>query len=289
MAGPELVEVSPHAETLELGSAVVRDSRKRRYARRLGTAIIVLGVLFLAYGAAIYFWRDPVTDLYQRWKQHQLEATLEKSFRDFQPAAITQPSPVPEVTEPTTSPAADPNLEAAQAAALAEATREAVAADARRFKAQLELGDALGRITISKVGLEAAFVHGTRYGADLTRGPGHYEQTSLPGLDRTTAIAGHRTTFGAPFRHLDDLKAGDSIVLELPYGTFTYRVTGHEIVDDGDWSIIRPRGFDQLVLSACHPLFSASQRWIVYARLDTVERPGGESYRLVDGKAVPTT
>jgi sortase (surface protein transpeptidase) len=66
-------------------------------------------------------------------------------------------------------------------------------------------------------------------------------------------------------------------------------VTGHEIVDDGDWSIIRPRGFDQLVLSACHPLFSASQRWIVYARLDTVERPGGESYRLVDGKAVPTT
>jgi sortase A len=127
------------------------------------------------------------------------------------------------------------------------------------------------------------FVHGTRWGADLTRGPGHYAQTSLPGLDRVTAIAGHRTTFGAPFRHIDRLEAGDLITLELPYGTFEYRVFSHEIVDDGDWSIIEPRGFDALVLSACHPLFSASQRWIVYARLIGVETPDGASYTVTRG------
>jgi sortase A len=95
-----------------------------------------------------------------------------------------------------------------------------------------------------------------------------------------TAIAGHRTTFGAPFRHIDRLKAGDAIRLELPYGNFTYVVTGHEIVEQNDWSIIREDGFDTLVLSACHPLYSASQRWIVYARLHRVELPNGRSYTV---------
>ena len=94
------------------------------------------------------------------------------------------------------------------------------------------------------------------------------------------AIAGHRTTFGAPFRHIDDLRRGDPITVALPYATFHYRVFAHEIVQSDDWSIIRDRGFDTLVLSACHPLYSAEKRWVVYARLVQVDPAGGTPYAV---------
>ena len=60
----------------------------------------------------------------------------------------------------------------------------------------------------------------------------------------------------------------------MPYGTFTYRVLRHRIVDNGDWSIMRKVGFDELVLSACHPLYSASHRYVIFARLESVKLPG---------------
>ena len=116
-------------------------------------------------------------------------------------------------------------------------------------------------------------VNGTRWAEDLSRGPGRYPQSSWPGLGKVTAIAGHRTTFGAPFRHIDEITRGDRIVLLMPYGTFTYRVFAHEIVRNNDWSILHRRPFDTLVLSACHPLYSASHRWIVFARLLSVAAP----------------
>ena len=91
----------------------------------------------------------------------------------------------------------------------------------------------------------------------------------MPGLGGVVAVAGHRTTYLQPFRHIDRLQPGDSIILELPYGTFRYVVYAHRIVDDRDWSILRRRPFEKLVLSACHPLHSASQRIVVFARLRT--------------------
>ena len=75
----------PSAPSVEAPSRT--GSRRRRVLRRLGTAIIVLGVGFLVYGAAIYFWRDPVTDLYARWKQHQLADDLTRSFEQFRASA----------------------------------------------------------------------------------------------------------------------------------------------------------------------------------------------------------
>ena len=81
----------------------------------------------------------------------------------------------------------------------------------------------MGHIVAPRMGLRTIFVHGTSWGRDLSKGPGHYERTSVPGLGKTTAIAGHRTTFGAPFRRIDRLNPGDEITLELPYGTFVYR------------------------------------------------------------------
>jgi sortase A len=227
--------------------------------RRLGTGFIVLGLVVLAYAAAVLFWRDPVTDLYQRYKQHQLSSELDEAFESFR-AETSAPRDL----------------------ASAEARRSAVAAWAAELRSTMERGDALGRIRIPEIGVSEVFVHGTRWGADLSRGPGHYERTSLPGLGKTVGIAGHRTTFGAPFRNVDDLKSGDEITLELAYGTFHYRVFAHEIVDSDDWSVIRNRGFDTVMLSACHPLYSSSQRWIVYGRLVEVDSEQAGSYVLAE-------
>ena len=80
------------------------------------------------------------------------------------------------------------------------------------------------------------------------------------------AIAGHRTTFGAWFRHIDQLRPADPIVLNLPYGRFTYRVQRTRIVSPSAFWITKNVGYDRLVLSACHPLFSATKRIVVFAR-----------------------
>ena len=102
--------------------------------------------------------------------------------------------------------------------------------------------------------------------ASLRKGPGHYPETPLPGDPGTAAIAGHRTTYGAPFRDIDQLKRGDRIVLDMTDGRFIYRVTRTKIVDDSDLSVLDEVGYKQLILSACHPLYSAAQRVIVFAR-----------------------
>jgi sortase A len=233
--------------------------------RRLGTILAVGGLLVLAYAAAVLFWRDPVTDLYNRYQQNRLESALSAEFEAWDAAF-----------PPAEEGAAEDGAGEGDLAAL----RAATARDARRFANTLEQGQAFGRIEIPRIDVESVVVHGTRWGADLSRGPGHYERTTVPGLGRTVGVAGHRTTFGAPFRDIDDIRVGDAITLEMPYATFRYRVFEHEIVDSGDWSVIRNRGFDTIMLSACHPLYSAEQRWIVYGRLVEVRPRAGEAYTL---------
>jgi sortase A len=127
-------------------------------------------------------------------------------------------------------------------------------------------GDALGKIVIPKIGVSEYVVEGTDT-ADLRKGPGHYPATPLPGEHGTVGIAGHRTTYGAPFRNLDHLRRGDRIRIELPYGTFLYRVEKTQVVDDSALWITKSVRYDRLVLSACHPLYSAAQRIVAFARL----------------------
>jgi sortase A len=236
---------------------------KRPRGSRLGKILIALGVVLIAYSGAVIFWGDPATGLYARWKQHQLASALDKEYVAYA-AALT---PVAEERPP-----------AANQQEIAEYERERIEAAANRLQGKLKMGHALGRIKIPRIGLNAVFVQGTRWGPDLSQGPGHYAQTSLPGVGRTMAIAAHRTTFGAWFRHIDSLKTSDRVSLRLPYATFYYRVFRHKIVNSGDWSIIRDRGFDTLVLSACHPLYSASHRWIVFAALVRVDPVKGTPY-----------
>ena len=132
-------------------------------------------------------------------------------------------------------------------------------------------GDALGKLLIPSIGVSEYVIEGTD-ADELRKGPGHYPETPLPGQRGTSAIAGHRTTYGAPFRKLDKVEKGDRIIVELPYGTFVYRVERTQIVDDSALWVTRKVGHDRLVLTACHPLYSAEQRIVAFARL-TDRRP----------------
>jgi sortase A len=127
-------------------------------------------------------------------------------------------------------------------------------------------GDAIAKIEIPAIGVSEYVVEGTDT-ASLRKGPGHYPETPLPGDRGTAAIAGHRTTYGAPFRRIDKMKPGQVVLIDMPDGRFVYRVERTAIVDDQELSVLDPAGYQRLVLSACHPLYSAAQRVIVFARL----------------------
>lgn len=144
---------------------------------------------------------------------------------------------------------------------------EALANPSKRVLAKKPLpGDAIGRIELPSLDRDHFVIEGTDTKA-LRKGPGHYPDTPLPGERGTVAIAGHRTTYGAPFRTIDKLDNGDRIRLEMPYGRFNYRVQKTRIVEPTQVSVKRPVGYDRLILSACHPLYSATKRIVVFARL----------------------
>lgn len=132
-------------------------------------------------------------------------------------------------------------------------------------------GDAIARLKLPALDRSYYVVEGTDTDT-LRKGPGHYPDTPLPGERGTVAIAGHRTTYGAPFRTIDKLKRGDPIVVEMPDGTFHYRVERVRIVDDSALWVTDRVGYNRLVLTACHPLYSAAQRVVVFARF--VRRTG---------------
>jgi sortase A len=134
-------------------------------------------------------------------------------------------------------------------------------------RGRAETGKPIGRIKIPKIGASYVVVQGTDVDT-LRKGPGHYPGTRFPGESGTVAIAGHRTTYLAPFRSIDNLHKGNHIILDMPYGTFTYAVEKTQVVSpDATWITHRVPGAPRLVLSACHPLYSASHRIIAFARL----------------------
>jgi sortase A len=221
-----------------------------RRLRRLSNLLIAAGVVVILYAGLILAWGDPITWLWAHWQQRALTSEFHESQQQFK---IVTPPPD-------------------NGAALA-----LVRKDALEFKHSLKEGRAFGRLTIHRIGLsDVVVVQGTTAGfdADLSKGPGHYMNTSFPGMGSTVAIAGHRTTYGAWFRHIDEIQNGDTITLQMPYAAFTYRVQMHQVVSNTDWGIIKPQGYDRLVLSACHPLYSASHRWVVFARGVSVTLPG---------------
>jgi sortase A len=239
----------------------------QRAWRALSWTLVVLGVLVLLDAAITLVWQEPISALYARLQQDQLSGALQR---------IERAPPTP--------------LERYQLAQL-PAERQRIAYLARALQRHAAAGSPVGSIHIPRLHASYVVVMGTGT-SELEKGPGVYPETHLPGIPGTTAIAGHRTTWLAPFRYIDALRPGDRIYLDMPYAHFTYLVTSQRVVDPSDvGAAIDPVGYSRLVLSACTPPFSAVQRLLVYARLARAVPVGAAlpSERTAPGAAAPFT
>ena len=219
----------------------------RRLARIAAVAMITAGTVLLADVAATLLWKEPLSAAFAAIRQAQASDELDAVSASF----IDDP----EVADLRDRDAAGSR----QAEQLADL-----------FSKRLRDGQPIGRISIPAIDAEHVVIQGTDE-ADLKLGPGHYPESALPGQGRTVAIAGHRTTYGAPFNRIDDIDVGDPITMEMPYGRFSYEVTKTKIVDPTDTEIVEDRGRDRLVLTSCHPLYSAAQRYAITADLSEFE------------------
>jgi sortase A len=205
--------------------------------------LFAAGLLLLSEVVVTLVWQEPITALHARREQSELNEKLRKA------EAQTLAAPA--------------GFEAGR-----EFKPNRVAFAALAYGRRTADGEPLGRIEIPELGVRFVFVEGVSAG-DLTKGPGHYSGTPLPGESGTVGIAGHRTTYLAPFRHIDDLERGDEIVLRMPYGIFRYRVEGSSVVSPTDTASLRRVGHDRLALTTCTPPFSAAKRLVVNARLSS--------------------
>lgn len=237
--------------TTDAAATRARYSRSVRVVRIGGNALLVIGAIALIWAVVIWRWGDPATGLYTRWEQRRLEKQLAVVQEGF------QPKPLPASATPSPATPVDRQEVARQAA--------------RRLSASAGAGDPVGRIRVERLGLDMIVVEGTDHDS-LKLGPGIDRRTALPGQGQLVYIAGHRTTYGAPFAHIDRMRRGDLIKLEMPYGNYVYRVTSWVITPATDLSRLRSRGREEIALQACHPRFSARERYIVYAR--PVSGPG---------------
>jgi sortase A len=207
----------------------------RRIVAGIGRTCIASGVLILLFVA------------YQLWGTGLAEARSQDRLRsDFLDALEA-----PLVTTTTTAPASTTPGETTttQSAAPPPPTGEAVAI-----------------IRIPKIGVEKAVVEGVGVNA-LKQGPGHYPTTPMPGQPGNAAIAGHRTTYGAPFFRTDELEAGDLIQVTTRQGEFTYKVREKKVVKPTQNEVLNPSTENLLTLTTCNPRFSAAQRLVIVSEL----------------------
>ncbi|HEX8207986.1 MAG TPA: class E sortase [Solirubrobacteraceae bacterium] len=222
----------------------------RSALRAFSTVLIAAGVLLLADAGLTLAWQEPVSALYAKLTQNALGGDLDDLVEEG-PTELEQRAlrDIPD-------------------------QKRRLAFLGRSLKQRVDGGEAAGRIRIPELGASFVVLDGTD-DAYLRKGPGFFPETPFPGSGGTTAIAGHRTTYGAPFRSVDDLERGDKIIVEMPYARFEYEVERTRIVDpDAIW-VIKRVGYERLVLTACHPLYSAAQRIAVFAKQVRVQPRGG--------------
>ena len=227
-------------------------SSMRRLARIVAVALITAGIVILGDVVATLVWKEPLSAVYASVRQNQAADQLDTVSDEFlQDPAVTG---------------------LAEGAGGSQRLAEKLA---DLFAKNLQDGKPIGRIEIPAIDADYVLIQGTEE-ADLERGPGHYPDTALPGQGRTVGIAGHRTTYGAPFNQIDKIEKGDSITVEMPYGKFSYQVTDTRIVDPSQTDIVDDVGRERLVLTSCHPLYSAAQRYAVFADLVGTELKAGQ-------------
>jgi sortase A len=206
--------------------------------RGVGRTLIGTGVLILLFVA------------YQLWGTNLAEARSQRSLKHDFLASLPSTTVA---NSPTTAPAPGESV-------------PATTAPPNTFAPPPPAGEAVAIIKIPKIGIEKAVVEGTGV-PDLKKGPGHYVGTPMPGQPGNAAIAGHRTTYGAPFNRIDELEPGDPIIVTTRQGSFRYEMTQQEIVKPSDVRVLDPTPDNRLTLTSCNPKYSARQRIVVVARL----------------------
>lgn len=213
----------------------------------LGEVLITLGLLLLLFVAWQLWWTDVTANRIQAGTIHALE-------RGFGPAGVPQPGhPSP--------------------------------ADPLATLRNIPFGEAFAIVRIPRFGADYArpMLEGTDHDT-LTNGVGHYPGTAMPGLVGNFAVAGHRTTYGQPFHNIDLLQRGDDIVVETRANYVVYVVDRHVIVTPDHVEVLDPvpqqPGVQPrqawMTMTTCTPEFSASQRYVVFARLvKTIPRASG--------------
>jgi sortase A len=220
-------------------------SRKRKILRPVlrfvASVLITSGILMLFDALLTVTWQEPVSAFIAQRQQDSLKTKLDHAGSFLAPAKAASAN-IPDVGR-------------------------RVKRLAAVWRKHVRTGDPIGRIVLPTLHRHYVVVQGTDLDT-LRKGPGHYPHTPFPGEGGTVGIAGHRTTYLAPFRTIDQLKPGQPIVLEMPYAKLTYAVERTRIVlPNALWIVNRVPGPERLVLSACHPLYSASKRIVVFARL----------------------
>lgn len=214
--------------------------------RGTGILLALAGSLVLLWALAVWQWQDPITLVLNKRAQSELASEyavrVEREQPRFRPRPLTKK----------------------------EAPAPSQAALAAAYRKRTEQGEPIGRLTVPRMDLSIMVVYGTETDT-LKKGPGLHESTGFPGQKFLTYVAGHRTTYGAPFSDIDKLQPGDRITFEVPYGTYRYQVVGHRIVRDDQIEVLKGRGREELALQACWPRFFASHRYIAYAKLVGVD------------------
>ena len=233
----------------------------RYFVGMAGRVLIAIGLLLFGF-VAYQLWGTGIeTARAQRQLEDEFEAMLAEAPTTTEPAPTTTGAP------PTSAPLTSEPSSSQPPVTTTPPTTTAPAVD--QIIPEITTGDAIARLEIPEIGVDDIVVAGVSV-ADLKKGPGHFPDTPLPGQLGNSAIAGHRTTYGQPFRNVDDLVEGDEIVVTTVAGRFVYTVTGWTIVEADDYWVVGTTDptVASLTLTSCHPVWEASQRIVVSAVLD---------------------
>ena len=284
MSGP--VETAPgitrdrHLKS-ERRSAPVRARLLRVVARIAGRFLVGAGALILLF-VAFQLWGSSLIEAsHQRSLRQQLDRELEqygrqgvstpagasRPFSDSTPATVADSTPAPQS-------AGHPAVAGLGTSGLQPAVPAIVPDEGRP----------VGTISIPAIHLDRVIVQGTS-ADDLRSGPGHYPGTPLPGQSGNAAIAGHRTTYSAPFYDLNEVKPGDPIFVSTVQGRFRYDVVRMLVVSPLDVAVVAPSATPELTLTTCNPRYSASQRLVVQAAF--VQPPGASAGGTLPDRGSP--
>jgi len=191
-----------------------------------------------------------------------LAATAEAALDNDDLLSATPPS-----TSPESGPDSPASLDPAETERQAQLAAFETAAEAFAGEVRQKTGTPLGRMVIPSIGLDVVMVEGTGYG-DPRAGPGHWPDTLFPGQGGSVVVSGHRTTYGAPFRRLDELQRGDEIDLILPYGIAKYVVARTIILYPDGMQSVANADHEQVALVGRYSIYSAKERIVVQGDLE---------------------